>query len=453
MTVEATRRSDRAAAFTGYGAAEAGSVAVVFGTRPEIIKLAGVVELLGARARTVFSGQHFDELLSRIFFDDLRLPSPDVMLAIGGRSRGRQIGELVLGLEEQFVARRPAVVVVQGDTNTALGGALAANALEIPLVHVEAGLRSFDRRMPEEHNRIVTDHLADVCLAPTELAGENLLAEGIPAARIAVTGNTVVDAAHRLLPPSEERADLLRELGLAPRGFVVATFHRPENVDDISRLDALLEQLGRLGLPVVFPVHPRTRARIHGNGLNGGTHVKMVPPLGYKRFLGLAAECAFLLSDSGGVQEEASVVKRPVIVVRRSTERPEVLGTFATLVPSLADLPVVAARLIADLEDTHRRLAGTPSPYGDGRASARCVHHIALALAGSGRDARTATRHSLGTAEGREHGTPAPAEVGQVARERNDVETGSSGTTDEIVRADSRQRHVAARAPVADQAT
>jgi UDP-N-acetylglucosamine 2-epimerase (non-hydrolysing) len=362
-----------------------GSVATVFGTRPEIIKLSGIIQMLGAGVRSIFSGQHFDQLLSDIFFDELRLSPPDVMLAVGGHSRGRQIGELVLRLEEEFVARRPAVVVVQGDTNTTLGGALAANALGIPLIHVEAGLRSFDRRMPEEHNRIVTDHLADMCLAPTERARDNLVAEGIPKGRIAVTGNTVVDAATRLMPAPEERASLLDGLGLEAGAFALGTFHRPENVDDADRLGALLEELAGLDLPVLFPVHPRTRKHIEAFGLDRvASGIEMVAPVGYTTFLGLAAECAFLISDSGGVQEEASVVKRPAIIVRRSTDRPEVVGTFATMVPCLADVPAVARQLLKHLDETHRRLAGIPSPYGDGQASARCVHHIAMASIDAG---------------------------------------------------------------------
>jgi UDP-N-acetylglucosamine 2-epimerase (non-hydrolysing) len=368
---------------------DADSVAVVFGTRPEIIKLAGIIDLLGDRARTIFSGQHFDDLMSRTVFEDLRLPPPGVMLAVGGQSRARQIGELVLRLEAEFARQRPAVVVVQGDTNTALAGALAANTLGIPLAHVESGLRSFDRRMPEEHNRVVTDHLADLCLAPTDQARENLRAERIPDERIALTGNTVVDAASRLMPAPEERANLLTKLGLEAGGFILATFHRPENVDDVDRFGTLIGHLTCLGLPVFFPVHPRTRNHMQVRGLDQRANgVTMVAPVGYRTFLGLAAECAFLLSDSGGVQEEASVVKRPVIVVRRSTERPEVLGTFATLVPSLVDLPTVAHQLLAGLADTHRRLAGVPSPYGDGQASVRCVHHITRALRGWSRKVR-----------------------------------------------------------------
>ena len=357
------------------------SAAVVFGTRPEIIKLAGIIELLDTKARTIFSGQHFDPLLSNVFFDELRLPPPDAMLGVGGRSRPQQLGRIVLRLEEQFTGWPPAIVIVQGDTNTALGGALAANAMNIPLVHVEAGLRSFDRRMPEEHNRVVIDHLADVCLAPTETARGNLLAEGIPEARIAVTGNTVVDAATRLIPAADERATLLERMGLRAGEYVLATFHRPENVDDRDRLEAILDQLSKLEIPVVFPVHPRTRQHIETFRLAGKVkRVEMVSPLGYGPFLALAAESACLVSDSGGVQEEATVVKRPAIVVRRSTDRPEANGTFATLIASPRDLADVAGRLLATLDDVHRRLADCPSPYGDGRASERSVKRIALAL-------------------------------------------------------------------------
>lgn len=360
---------------------DVGSVAVVFGTRPEIIKLAGVVDLLGDRARMIFSGQHFDDLMSRTIFDDLRLPRPTVMLAVGGQGRARQIGDLMLRLEVEFARERPAVVVVQGDTNTALAGALAANTLEIPLVHVEAGLRSFDRRMPEEHNRVVVDHLADLCLAPTDHARDNLRAERIPDERIAVTGNTIVDAVSRLMPTREQRERLLADLKLRACGFILATFHRPENVDHADHLGTLIGHLKCLGLPVFFPVHPRTRKQMHLYGFDERANgVAIVPPLGYSTFLALAAECAFLVSDSGGVQEEASVVKRPIVVVRQSTERPEVLGTFATLVPSLGDLPAVADELLRNLADTHQRLATLPCPYGDGQASLRCVHQLAQAL-------------------------------------------------------------------------
>lgn len=360
------------------------SVAVVFGTRPEIVKLAGVIDMLGPQARTIYSGQHFDEELSGIFLDELGLRAPDVLLDIGSRRRGQQLGRLVTQLEDRFFDDPPRVVIVQGDTNTALGGALAANAAAVPLVHVEAGLRSHDRRMPEEHNRVVADHLADLCLAPTEASRRNLLEEGIADGRVAVTGNTVVDAANRLLPPAGARGRLLAAMGLVPSAFVLATFHRPENVDDRARLEVILKELATLDIPVVFAVHPRTRARMIEFGLDDlAAGLMMVPPLGYSTFLGLAAESALLVSDSGGVQEEASIVKRPLLIVRRSTERPEVLGTFATLVPDPADIARTAERLLCRIDDLHRELARLHCPYGDGRAAERCIQQLPRVLAGN----------------------------------------------------------------------
>jgi UDP-N-acetylglucosamine 2-epimerase (non-hydrolysing) len=362
------------------------SVAIVFGTRPEIIKLAGIIGILRGHARTIYSGQHFEARLSRLHFSELDLPAPDLILGVGGRSRARQLSTIVAGLEEAFNASPPEVVVVQGDTNTAAGAALAANAMEIPLVHIEAGLRSFDRRMPEEHNRVIADHLADVCCAPTVEARANLLDEGISDERIVVTGNTVVDLASRLSPSLEEREALLSKLGLVQSGFILATFHRPENVDDPVRLRVIIEELAAVGIPVVIPVHPRTRRRIREFGLGETARgVRTLPPLGYTRFLSLAAGCALLVTDSGGLQEEATILKRPILVVRRSTERPEILGSFSTLVPSLEEIGQVSRAWLADLEDRHHHLAGLPSPYGDGWASTRCVTHLARLISDGGR--------------------------------------------------------------------
>jgi UDP-N-acetylglucosamine 2-epimerase (non-hydrolysing) len=352
-------------------------IAVVFGTRPEIIKLSRIIELLGERAFTIYSGQHFHRALAADFIDELELSPPHLALQVGGQHRGLQIADVVGRLAEQFSAARPAAVIVQGDTNTTVGAALAANCVDVPLVHIEAGLRSFDRRMPEEHNRVVVDHLADVCCAPTETARQNLLAEGIPEQRIAVTGNTIVDVATRLLDGPDERRALLRRMGLHSSAFVLATFHRPENVDEAPRLRTILEQLGSIGVPIVFPVHPRTHNQIRRHNLDQAlAGIRVVPPLGYRAFLDLAAESAFIVSDSGGVQEEASIVKRPVVVVRRSTERPEVLGSFSTLISSLEKLPAVARAWLEDLPAMHQELASMESPYGDGHASERSVQAV-----------------------------------------------------------------------------
>jgi UDP-N-acetylglucosamine 2-epimerase (non-hydrolysing) len=343
---------------------------VILGTRPEIIKLAQIVDLLGPRARLIHTGQHFDPELSDVFFDQLALPAPYVHFDIGGESRGTQIGEAISALDTHFQRVRPRAVIVQGDTNTTCAAAIAANACGIPIVHIEAGLRSFDRAMPEEHNRVIVDHLADLLCAPTETNRANLLAEGIPEQRIVVTGNTVVESVARLLPDSAERARLLSVRRLQAGRFILATLHRPENVDNPEVFRTIVDQLVHLPFPVVLPLHPRSVQRSNDFGLTELLRKLVVTdPIGYEEFLALAAEAAFLISDSGGIQEEASVLKRPVIVVRRSTERPEVIGTFAERVLPGPSIGEVAHRWVDDLEGLHARLAAIPSPYGDGSAS------------------------------------------------------------------------------------
>lgn len=361
-----------------------GSVAVVLGTRPEIIKLAHVIQLLGPAAVVLHTGQHYDGTLSGDFLEVFGLGEPHAYLGVGGKTRGEQIGLSVSALDYQIAELGSRAVVVQGDTNSALAGGLAANAREIMLVHVEAGLRSHDRRMPEEHNRVLVDHLGDLLCAPTEVSRMNLVGEGIAESRIRVTGNTIVEAVLELMPAPVERARLLDDYGLIPGEFILSTFHRPENVDDPERFRSLLLQLSALELPVVLPLHPRSTARAREHGLGDLLEsIGFVDPIGYRQFLGLSAESAFLVSDSGGVQEEVSVYKRSVIVVRRSTERPEVLGTFAELVEPGPGILEIASRWTDDIPGLHQRLASIPSPYGDGKASARVVQEMEELIAAS----------------------------------------------------------------------
>lgn len=344
-------------------------VVVALGTRPEIIKLAPVVRELGDRALVVHTGQHYDPNLSAIFFEQFDIEEPSAALGIGGKTRVEQIRQTRLGLRKYL--EDAAAVVVQGDTNTTLGAALAGHDLDVPVVHVEAGLRSFDRQMPEEHNRVITDHLSDLLCAPTPLNAETLTNAGLEG-EIVMTGNTVVEAIHTLLP--QDRQPILETFGVSSGEFILATFHRPENVDDPKTLQSILDELSAVDAPTILPLHPRTVARIERHGIEAASEsVRITDPIGYREFVALAAESAILISDSGGVQEEASVVKRPVIVVRRSTERPEVLGTFGKLIPPGGGIAELANDWLEKLLDLHEQLSTIPSPYGPGDASSKIV--------------------------------------------------------------------------------
>ncbi|KJS54807.1 UDP-N-acetylglucosamine 2-epimerase [Streptomyces rubellomurinus subsp. indigoferus] len=352
------------------------SVAVVLGTRPELVKLAPLIHELGAATRLVHTGQHWDEAMSGRFLRDLDLPRPELLTGVGGRPRAGQIAQSLAQLDAAFAEDRPAAVVVQGDTNATLAGALAANAREIPLVHVEAGLRSHDRAMPEEHNRVMVDHVSDLLCAATGDNVANLRAEALAEERIALTGNTVVEVVRRRLPDETARAALLAAHGLRPDAYVLATVHRPENTDTAEALGAVLAELDRIaraGTPVLFPMHPRTRAAVERFALDGLlAHLAVTEPIGYGDFLGLANHAALLVSDSGGVQEECTVLGRPLLVVRRSTERPEAMAAgFAALVRPGEELGALARAWLSDTPERLARLAATPSPYGDGLASAR----------------------------------------------------------------------------------
>jgi UDP-N-acetylglucosamine 2-epimerase (non-hydrolysing) len=365
-----------------------GAVALVFGTRPELVKLAPLVWRLGEACVTVHTGQHPAELLDDVRVD-LGLAPPTVACGVGTAVPHRQIGAAVSAVGDALVQLAPDVVVVQGDTNSTVAGALAAGGLHLPVVHLEAGLRAFDRALPEERNRIVVDHLADLLCAPTETARAHLRDEGCADDTVVVTGNTIVDAVRRMRPDASVTAQTLARHGVEADAFVLATFHRQENVDDADRLAAIVDQLSTIPLPVVLPVHPRTQDRATHAGIElARGSIRTVAPLGFRDFLALESSCAFLVSDSGGVQEEASIVRRPVIVARRSTERPEVLGSVATLVDPSTGIGPAAATLAGDVAGAHRRLAELESPFGDGHAAERVVAELATRFTGDGAPTR-----------------------------------------------------------------
>jgi UDP-N-acetylglucosamine 2-epimerase (non-hydrolysing) len=363
---------------------QSSAIAVVLGTRPEIIKLAPLIDVLGTGARVVHTGQHFSGPMSEQITAGFALPAPAVNLGLGGTGRGAQLGSMITALDRMFAADRPDAVVVQGDTTSALAGALAANANDIPLCHIEAGLRSFDREMPEEHNRVLIDHLADLCCVPTPTNSANLTAENIPPDRILVTGNTIVDALQRMRPAPTVMSATLAGFGLHRDRFVLATLHRPENVDEPDVLRLLLTQLAALPLPVLLPLHPRTGQRVADFGLSALLDgLRVTGPLQYQEFLALAGAAAVIVSDSGGLQEEASVLKRPIVVLRRSTERPEVEGTFSIRVLPGPESELVLRRWTGVVDKRLRHLAAIPSPYGDGKAAERIAASIRMLLDGT----------------------------------------------------------------------
>jgi UDP-N-acetylglucosamine 2-epimerase (non-hydrolysing) len=347
-------------------------IAVIVGTRPEIVKLAPIIRLLGDTAELIHTGQHEDQELSGAFLTANGLTRSRSLAGICGQPRHVQVGRIIEQLGGLLSQARPAAVLVQGDTNTVSAAAQAASYAGVPVIHVEAGLRSRDRAMPEEINRCVAGVLADVHCAPTAQAVANLRADGVPPSRIALTGNTIVEATQRMLPGARAARQITADLGAEPGGYVLATIHRPENTDDRARLEAILAELSKLGLPVLLPLHPRTRLAARRHGLEPALdRLRVIPPADHRTFLALASQARLLVSDSGGIQEECTVLKRPLIVVRNSTERPESIAAgFAHLVRPGRQIGDLGRRLLAD-RDLAARLAEVPCPYGDGHASER----------------------------------------------------------------------------------
>jgi UDP-N-acetylglucosamine 2-epimerase (non-hydrolysing) len=313
------------------------------------------------------TGQHYSYEMDKIFFEQLKLPQAKYNLDVGSGKHGEQTGKMLAAIEEILIKDRPDIVLVQGDTNTVLAGALAASKLHIKIGHVEAGLRSFDNTMPEEINRIIADHISDYLFAPTETSRKYLLNEGIPEEKIFVTGNTVVDAAYQNLEISKGGADILKELGLKERKYFAATAHRAENVDNRERLGRILSGFSQIykefGLPVIFPAHPRTVKMMREFGFEIPQGTRLIEPLGYLEFLQLESGARMILTDSGGVQEESCILKVPCVTLRDNTERPETVDVGANLVAGIGDNIVECARkmLESNLE--------WENPYGNGNAA------------------------------------------------------------------------------------
>ncbi len=343
---------------------------VVVGARPQIIKLAAVGEALRSRlqVRLVHTGQHYDTGMSQQFFDELRIPEPDANLGLGSGTHGSTVGRMLPALENEMLSWQPAVVIVVGDTNSTLAGSLAAAKLNIPVAHIEAGLRSFDMRMPEEINRRLTDHMSSLLLCPTPAAVANLENEGIRKG-VHRVGDVMID----LLLQARSRASAPDGFELAPRSYYTATLHRAENVDSERRLRRLIRTLGSLPYPVVLAVHPRTRARLDEFGIELGGSIRPCGPLPYLEMLYLQANARAILTDSGGVQKEAHALGTPCITLRPSTEWVETLGNGAN---RLVDADPTRIRRAVEAIDAMRRPRGSRSIYGGGRAAKRVTDVI-----------------------------------------------------------------------------
>ncbi|MGW4469235.1 non-hydrolyzing UDP-N-acetylglucosamine 2-epimerase [Nonomuraea sp. NPDC004354] len=354
----------------------------VLGARPNFVKAAPVVrglDELGVRQGIIHTGQHYDALMSDVFFADLGLPAPVANLGVGSGTHAKQTAALLIGLEEVFLAQEPDLVIVYGDVNSTLAAILVCAKLGVATAHVEAGLRSFDRGMPEEVNRIVTDSLSDLLFATSPEALSYLAAEGVPAARTHLVGNPMIDSLFAALP-SLDPAPVVERLGI-PSRYAVATLHRPANVDtpEAARelVSAVLEVAAQV--PLVVPMHPRGRAQLAAVGLVDGPDVKVVDPLGYVDFLSLVRGAALVVTDSGGVQEETTMLGVPCLTVRPNTERPITVthGTNRLVTP--AALAAAASKALSDGATTP---AGELPVLWDGAAGPRIARVIASWLKG-----------------------------------------------------------------------
>jgi UDP-GlcNAc3NAcA epimerase len=348
-------------------------ILTVIGNRPQFVKAAAVSHRLRAVAEEVLvhTGQHYDEALSRVFFDELRLPAPEHRLALGGGSNTSQTARMLAALEPLVVTEAPDAMLVYGDTNSTLAGALVGAQVGVPVAHVEAGMRSHDWTMPEELNRVLADHASTLLLCSSERAADQLRAEGVRG-EIVVVGDVMVDVAMLLAPRARADTGPLTEVGVEPGGYVLATAHRAGNVDDPDRLRALVGVLTCVGEPVVLPLHPRTRARLEASRLLGALEsdgVRVVPPLGYLEFTSLLLHARAVLTDSGGVQKEAYLAGVPCVTLRESTEWGETVETGWNALAGL-DAQRARAALARPMPDER------PPLYGDGRAGERVVEAI-----------------------------------------------------------------------------
>jgi UDP-N-acetylglucosamine 2-epimerase (non-hydrolysing) len=349
-------------------------ISIILGTRPEIVKFSPIIrecERLSLDYFILHTGQHYSYGMDRVFFEQLELPSAKYNLDVGSGLHKKQTATMLGGIEEILIRESPDIVLVEGDTNTVLAGALAATKLGIKVGHVEAGLRSYDRKMPEETNRVLTDHCSDYLFAPTDKSKEILLHEGIPKKQIFVVGNTAVDAIYQNIEIAKSKNQILTELGLHAGKFMLATSHRQENVDDKNRFIGIIKGLQlvqrEFEVPLIYPIHPRARKQLELFGI-ATEGLSLVEPLDYFAFLNLENKALLVLSDSGGVQEETCILGVPCVTLRDNTERPETIDVGANMLAGTSfDRILEAAKLMV------KRQKGWVNPFGDGKTAKKII--------------------------------------------------------------------------------
>lgn len=351
-------------------------IAIILGTRPEIIKMSPIIRECDRKKIDYFvlhTGQHYSYNMDKVFFEQLKLTEAKYNLDVGSGMHGEQTAKMITGIEKILMKEMPDIVLVEGDTNTVLAGALAACKLHIKVGHVEAGLRSYDRQMPEEINRILTDHCSDYLFAPTEKSKEILFKEGIDSDKIFVTGNTIVDAVYqnlRLL-----RNDILLDLELKKKEYILMTVHRQENVDDPIRFKGIIEGVEliskELSLPVVYPIHPRSMKMMKDFSFNINGRVKLIDPLDYLNFLQLEANAKLVLTDSGGVQEETCILNVPCVTLRDNTERSETLDIYSNILAGTDP-----DQILRCVEKMISKENDWKNPFGNGDAGKKIVESV-----------------------------------------------------------------------------
>jgi len=355
-------------------------IAIILGTRPEIIKMFPVILVCQKKKLDYFilhTGQHYDYEIDKIFFEEFNCPKPKYNPNIGSATctDTEQIGAMLPKIEQILRREKATICLVQGDTNTVLAGALASSRMNVPIGHIEAGLRSFDRTMPEEVDRVVADHLSDFLFAPTEQAKKNLIEEGIDESKIFVTGNTIVDTVFKFRSSAQKRSQILKKLNLQKNKYFLATIHRQENVDSMPNFNNILTAFSKLSefkdMPIIYPIHPRSKKRLREMKITLPKNVVAIDPVGFFDFLNLEMNAALIFTDSGGVQEEACILRTPCLTLRENTERPETVTVGAN---------IICGRNPKNILAIARKCLKSPrnweNPFGDGHAGEKIINKL-----------------------------------------------------------------------------